>query len=396
MSRTPEAPPGARPEAELLLRLARVALDGAAAERVRALPRHDLDWGYLLRAAGAHGTAPLLYWHLDRVAPDAVPAPALDSLRQRVLDNARHNLLLTAELLELLRVFAAHGVRAIPFKGPTLAALAYGNLALRQFGDLDLLLCRTDLPRARGLLAAEGYRSDLRLAPAQEEAYLTSIGQMPFVKEGQGILVELHAAIMPRDFHFPFGLERLWPRLRPVSLAGREVHAPAAEDLLLVLCAHGTKHAWACLGWVCDVAELLRANPEMNWPAVVAGARSLRCERILALGLLLAHDLLQAPVPAGLVRRARSSPAARGLAAQVGRQAFREADGRPGGLRDALFQLQARERLGDGLRYAISLALAPTVADWTSVRLPGPLSFLYHLVRPARLAKKYGRLALRR
>jgi hypothetical protein len=75
----------------------------------------------------------------------------------------------------------------------------------------------------------------------------------------------------------------------------------------------------------------------------------------------------------------------------VGR-AFREPDGRPAGLGDALFQLRARERLGDGLRYALSLALAPTVADWASVWLPGQLSFLYYLVRPARLAAKYGRL----
>ena len=33
-----------------------------------------------------------------------------------------------------------HGVAAIPFKGPTLAAYAYGSTALRRFGDLDLLV----------------------------------------------------------------------------------------------------------------------------------------------------------------------------------------------------------------------------------------------------------------
>jgi hypothetical protein len=391
-----QTPTATRPEAELLLRSARMAMDDATAERVRALVRRDLDWGYLARMAQAHGTEPLLYWHLSRVAPDAVPAPALDALRRRFLDNARHNLLLTGELLEILRRFATRGVRAIPFKGPTLAARAYGNLALRRFADLDLLLSRADLPRSRELLTAAGYRSDLPLAPAQQDAYLASIGQVPFVREDGGVLVELHTRIMPRDFHFPLGLERLWPRRRPVTLAGQEVHVPAEDDLLLILCAHGAKHAWACLGWVCDVAELLRACPALDWPRVATEARSLRSERLLWLGLLLAHDWLGAPVPGDLVRRARGSSAVRGLAARVGRQMFREADGGPGGLRDALFQLRARERPGDGLRYALSLALAPTVADWTALRLPAPLSFLYHLVRPARLAGKYGRLLLRR
>jgi hypothetical protein len=208
-------------------------------------------------------------------------------------------------------------------------------------------------------------------------------------------MVELHARIAPRDFRFPLGLERLWPRLRPLALGGREVHALAGEDLLLVLCAHGAKHLWSCLGWVCDVAELVRAEPAMNWAAVAEEARSLRCERILLLGLALAHDLLQAPVPEDLLRRARGVPAVRALAARVAKQMFRWADGRAWGLENGLFQLRVRERPWDGLRYALSLALVPTVADWTALRVPDSFSFLYYLLRPVRLAGKYGRLAFR-
>jgi hypothetical protein len=386
-------PAGTRPEAELLLRCARVEMDTPTAGQVRALLRHDLDWPYLLRAAVAHGTAPLLYWHLNRLASDAGPAPARNRLRQWFHDNARHNLLLTGELLRLLRLFAADGIRAIPFKGPTLAACAHGNLALRQFNDLDLLLCPADLPRARELLTTAAYRPGLPLPPAQEDAHLASIGQVPFVGVDGRCPVELHARIAPRDFHFPLDLERLWPRLRALSLGGQEVRALAGEDLLVVLCAHGAKHRWACLGWVCDVAEVLRTHQAMSWPEVADVARSVRCERILGLGLLLAHDLLGAPVPEEFVRRARAVPAVRALAARVGRQMFRDEGDRAGGLDNALFQLRARERLRDGLRYALSLALTPTVADWERRRAPASLPFLYHLLRPVRLAAKYGRLA---
>ena len=157
MRPTGEMPSGARPEAELILRVTRVALDDAAAERALVLLRHDLDWAWLLGAAETHGVAPLLYWHLNRLAPATVPGAVLDDLRQRFLANARHSLLLTGELLRLLPLFADHGVPAIPFKGPTLAVYAYGNLALRQFIDLDLLILPADLARARELLAAEGY-----------------------------------------------------------------------------------------------------------------------------------------------------------------------------------------------------------------------------------------------
>ncbi len=393
-----EAPPaaGLRPEWQLLLELARVALEPARAERVRALLRQTLDWSWLQRMAASQGTKALLWWHLGRIAPEAVPAPIRDELRQWFHDNTGRNLLLTGELLRLLNLFAAQGVRVIPFKGPTLAAYAYGNLALRQFVDLDLLLTPADLPRAGELLRQQGYRSGLTLAPAEEDAYLASIGQMPFVKNGRSCMVELHAQIAPRDFHFPLGLKRLGPRLRPLSLNGKEVSALAGEDLLLILCAHGAKHLWMSLGWICDVAELLRVHPAMNWPAVFEEARFLRCERILLLGLLLAHDLLEAPVPQELAARARAAPTVRTLMAQVCRQMFRERDSGTGGLQNAFFQLRVRERLRDGFRYTLSLALTPTVADWTALHVPASLSFVHYLYRPVRLAGKYGRLLLRR
>jgi hypothetical protein len=396
MRETPHAAASLRPELRLLLVCARENLDAGRAEQVRALVRRDLDWAWLVRAAQAHGTAPLLIWHLTRLAPDAVPAPLGDDLRRSFHDNACRNLLLTGELLRLLRLFAGYDIRVIPFKGPTLAAQAYGNLALRQFIDLDLLVLPAELSRARELLAAEGYRSGLPLTPAQEEAYLASIGQMPFVKEGRTCMVELHAQIMPRDFHFPLGLERLWPRLRPVSVGGSTVHALAGQDLLLVLCAHGAKHLWGCLSWLCDVAELLRVSQALDWAAVWDEARALRAERILLLGVLLAHDLLEAPAPEDVVRRARGIAAVRALAARVAKQMFREGEGRAWGLENGLFQLRVREHLRDGLRYALSLALEPTVADWTATPVPTSLPFLYYLSRPARLALKYGRLLLPR
>jgi hypothetical protein len=383
---------GIRPEIELLLRSARVVLNGATAQRVLALVRQNLDWTYLTAAAAAHGTAPLLYWQLNQHARDAVPAAVLDDLHQQFLANTRRSLLLAGELLGLLKLLETQAIRVIPFKGPTLAAFAYGNLALRQYIDLDLLILPADLPRARQFLASAGYNSGLALTPVQEEAYLASIGQIPLVKNGGVCVTELHTRITPRHFYFPLKLERLWPRLRPLSLGGQDVLALAAEDLLLVLCAHGAKHCWARLGWVCDVAELLRVQPALNWEAVAAEARHLRCVRILLLGLLLAYDLLQAPVPVEMLRQARSAAAVRRLAAQARRRMFDEDSSRLSGLHDALFHLRSRERLEDGLRYALSLALTPTVADWT--QRPAHFSFLYPLLRPVRLAGKYARIAL--
>src|SRR5207244_11975507 len=66
----------------------------------------------------------------------------------------------------------------------------------------------------------------------------------------------------------------------PISLplGGTLVRTLSAEHLLLVLCAHGAKHCWERLGWICDVAELLRGTPALDLSGMLAQARSLRSE----------------------------------------------------------------------------------------------------------------------
>jgi hypothetical protein len=365
-------------------------------DRVLAEELEDgLDWPLLVGTALAHAVGPLLEWHVRRQGPKNVPAALREELSGRFRDNALHSLVLAGELVRLARLFADEGVRMLPFKGPTLAARGYGNLALREFVDLDLLLAPSDVARARTLLASAGYHCKLPLAPAQEDAYLATIGQMPFVRDGLRILVELHARLMPRDFHFPLTLEDLWPRRQPVTLAGQQVFTLGDEDLLVVLCAHGGKHCWTTLGWIADVAALARACPALDWGKVLTTAHALRSERIFSLGILLAYELLEAPVPLEVVEWARTSSAVQTLLRQVCQQLFRPADGRPQGVHEARFQLALRERRRDGLRYALSLALAPTVADWTAAKLPAGLSFLYQVFRPIRLAAKYATHAVR-
>src|SRR5438132_5126221 len=130
---------GIGPEAELLTRAAEVPQDPAQADRIRVLLRHDLRWSCVLEGARRHWIMPLLFWHLNAMCPDAVPRAMLDLLRGQFRKNTVCNLVLASELLTLLDRFEAEAIRFLPFKGLTLATCAYGNLAMREAGDLDLL-----------------------------------------------------------------------------------------------------------------------------------------------------------------------------------------------------------------------------------------------------------------
>src|SRR3989454_2276525 len=151
---------------------------------------------------------------------------------------ARRNLRLTGELLSVLDLFEAQGIPAVPLKGPLLALLAYGNLALREFGDLDILVRRADVERAKRLLLSHGYRPELFVEAAHEAALLACGYHYP-LRRDDGLAVELHWSLAPREFPYPLDAEEVWTRLRPVRLGGRTLYTLGSEDLLLFLCAHG-------------------------------------------------------------------------------------------------------------------------------------------------------------
>jgi hypothetical protein len=81
-----------------------------------------------------------------------------------------------------------------------------------------------------------------------------------------------------------------------MSIDGQRVRGMAPEELLIVLCVHGSKHAWERLKWVADVAELLRAH-RLDWQRVFSTATKWKCRRMLLLGLALADRLMKIPLP---------------------------------------------------------------------------------------------------
>jgi Uncharacterised nucleotidyltransferase len=383
-----------RPEAELLIRCAQARRNSKTSAQIGALLRLGVQWEYLLGMADEHGMMPLLFWHLDDAPLELVPAAVLARLRGGFHRTARRNLFLTAKLIKLLNLLEAHELPAIPYKGPVLAASAYGNLALREFGDLDILVHKRDVPRAKDLLSAAGYQPQYRLTPTQESAFLRYNCEHAFVHEDDGCMVDLHWAITERFFSFPLDPECLWERLHRVPLGGSDVPTFSPEDLLLILCVHGSKNAWERLKYICDVAELIRTHRDMDWRRVVERAGRLGSQRMLFVGLLLARDLLEMPLPDEVSRKAHADPAVEALVRGIGERLFQRIDHSPRRFVEMPFRpihMKMRERLRDKVRYLVRLAMTHTVGDWMALPLPKPFFFLYYVLRPIRLARNHGR-----
>ena len=77
-------------------------------------------------------------------------------------------------LLKILELCETHHIDAVSYKGPILAQSIYGSLALRYFGDIDLLVHQRDVKALKDLLLDAGYRLPLDLTAAQRVGNATS------------------------------------------------------------------------------------------------------------------------------------------------------------------------------------------------------------------------------
>ena len=117
-------------------------------------------------------------------------------------------------------------------------------------------------------------------------------------------------------------------------------------DQLVVLCVHGCKHLWDTLKWLVDVAELLHCHPELDWVSVQTRADEMGAGIMVEIGLVLAHDLLEAPIPEEILDTARRRPRTMKLVAKVRKRSF-EANNVPyGTLQELPFVARAAQKPG--------------------------------------------------
>jgi hypothetical protein len=370
----------------LLLACARLSLSPGEAARVRRLAAGETDWECLFELARRHRLVPFLHRHL-RDAP--LPPAAAAELRALHREGVHRGLGMAAELRRLMDVLAAAGVDALAYKGPALAMRAYGELGMRSFADLDLLVRPDDVPRAIEALSVEGYLPAAAFSPAQERCFRRVDGDYPLVHRETGVLVELHARVSSERFCMPISTEALLRRSIAVALGGGTVRTLGDDDLLVVLAAHGAKHRWKRLEWVAALAELLRAG-RGDVRAALTLAAELRARRTLLLGLSLARRLLGAPLPPAAAAEIDADPGLAALAAEAEARMFADApDDAEETPANLLFNLRARDSAADRARFAARWLFAPSPEDWRWARLPDALFPLYRVLRPVRLLLRH-------
>src|ERR1700736_1361186 len=290
------------------------ASPGCSKQRIRELLQVDLRWEYLLELAEEHSVVGVMAARLREADYAEVPASAREALQSRIRAQHLFALSMAADLFHILQEFSAAGIETLLVKGPLISLLGYGDAAIRNYVDLDLLVRHKDILAATQRMEKLGFESDVPLSTLQADKIP---GEYLFKWPGTRRIIELHTERTFRYYPLPMRVEDLFARQRRVALDGREVPGLSLEDEFVLNCIHGAKHFWERLMWVADIAAVVARHAEMDWPKAQQAARDVGAERMLHLGLQLAENLLQVRVPAAMRNVVKEDKAVNRLAEQA-------------------------------------------------------------------------------
>jgi Uncharacterised nucleotidyltransferase len=381
-----------RPEHEILFCVARRESERA---RLRPLLSQVQDWDHLFALASYHGLAPLLHKHVHASCTDLVPLHFLSRLKQYALANSQNVLHLLSKQLKIYRLLTDSGVPVAVFKGSVLSQMSYDEIALRQAGDIDLLIDARDFGQTRVLLEWLGYEMTPRLTPAQLASHLNNHCEIQFVPDDWFTVVDLHWGLAPKSFVFNVETDEVMSRLQTVAVGSAHIQTLATEDLILYLSMHGAKHLWRALEWISSLGELIRAAETIDWDVVVEQAVKTHTTRMLGLGLRLVESVSGLAIDSRVLGAIDKDESMKRMAAQVLSQIF-VVSGAADSTETNLYNLKIMDRKRDVLVSALRSIFVPTFTDWDALTLPASLHSLYYAYRPLRLSKVYSTLLWRK
>ncbi|MBB6646613.1 nucleotidyltransferase domain-containing protein [Halobellus ruber] len=364
-----------------------------ATTRIHEIVRNDPDWSRLLKLTTNHGILPYLYHSLQDIETE-VPEEVYETLRTRCERAALQNLQFAQRLHDIVETFNEHDIRTIPYKGPILAQVAYGDIGRRRFGDLDFLVAEEDVLRARTVLQERGYEQTNFLGVPPSHLVENSIfrweREFRFTNDDDRIQIELRPQFTGGNQSNAAIFEDLWERRTTVSVAGQPVQALSPEDRALLLLTHGTKHGWLRLSWVCDIACLLQHD--IDWEVVLERAEDYGWKTAALLGLGMTAELAHVELPEHVRRElADNYRATRGTSALVTRFE-RDPTGKRLDLEPWTVILFLNDGIVDSVKELFDVVFAPRYADVELVRLPPSLYPLYYVIRvlkfPSKIVRK--------
>lgn len=258
----------------------------------------NFTWDSILKNGQTFEVGPLLHYILEQIdyQQEKISNTVRDQLKKIYYQYMYHTMMFHDKLQQALNILQETRIKVIVLKGAALAETVYKNIALRPMADIDLLIFKKALSKAKEVLFEMGFRK------TEYHSLRDSLKEHPFhlrfVKEGSGfpIIIELHWDIAKSPVNVE--ITEVMQRAVPANIGVIDAHVMYPDDLLLYLCWHTANHHFPRLIWLCDVAQVIKAYGEnINWDIIIERSKRWKIRKTVYCSLYLTKNVLGAQVP---------------------------------------------------------------------------------------------------
>lgn len=262
------------------------------------------DWQEVRQVATRHRVIPLVHRAIKDRAD--VPSDFREWAAEVAQVSAFRSMQMTSEAIKIDRAFKDAGLQPLHFKGPVLAQIAYGSVALKYSHDLDIFVPASEAHDAITILEAMGYRRsghDRSLSKRQINALVHNFKDIGFVGPA-GVLIEVHWRLA-QNKSLLRGLEDNLQRQTVTVAGGARFDTFGPEQMLTYLVTHGALHHWKRLKWLADLAAFLEQLPASERDQIIAKVHKSPAKDALAQALHLCDRLFETSYTPDMSLRAR-------------------------------------------------------------------------------------------
>lgn len=263
----------------------------------------NFDWKACFDLIVSTGTAPLVS---KVIAGKGILSQdmetSLDTVRQQVRVS---NIILYTETKECLQAFKQAGIPAVLLKGLALVILIYHDYSLRRCIDADILVHKTDLPRAIDLLVGMGFK--VATPEVKRESEIDYENEFQLIKQdATRTKIELHWSL----FDSPYYQEHLpiywfWQTQKSIDFYGIETNILGPEAQVIHLCGHLVLHHRGDeLLWLNDIAwVIVQCQDIMDWEMLLEKVQSYQLLIPVQKVIAELNNNWSVPIPAEFLKR---------------------------------------------------------------------------------------------
>ncbi len=266
------------------------------------------QWNRLLRYARLTKlVAKLGYLAQEHSLLDSLPGKARDHFTAAQAIATQHQRIVRWEVNRVCRALVGVDADVVLLKGAAYVAASLPPARGRLVSDVDIMVPKAIIGRVEQALIDHGWEH-INLDPYDQRYYRTWMHELPPMRHiDRQAVMDVHHTILPETGRLHPDADALFDAAQPVE--GLPVKVLCPTDMVLHSAAHLFQDGDLNNGLrdLTDLDDLLRhfATQPDFWDQLVPRAVRLDLQRPLFYALRYCHDLLNTPVPDGVLQAAR-------------------------------------------------------------------------------------------